>query len=52
MGRIEDKHKKRKERDKDPLSGSFGETEETNDFDIDDETIKDQQNKGKRDGKR
>lgn len=49
MGRIEDKHKKRKEErrsDNDPLSGEIGNRDiETNDFDIDDDTIKDQQNK-------
>ncbi|HET8854281.1 MAG TPA: hypothetical protein VFM60_00030 [Salinimicrobium sp.] len=45
MGKIEDKHRKRRDTDKHPLSGSLGKTEETNDFDIDSETIKDQQNK-------
>lgn len=46
MGRIEDKHKKRKDTDKHPLSGSLGKTEETNDYDnLDSETIKDQQKK-------
>ena len=49
MGRIEDKHKERKEKrrsDNDPLSGEIGNRDtETNDFDIDDDTIKDQQNK-------
>lgn len=44
MGRIEDKHKKRKEEDK-PL-GEFGKTKrETNKVDIDEETIKEQENK-------
>lgn len=45
MGRIEDKHRKRKESDQHPLSGSLGKTEETNDFDIDKKTIREQQNK-------
>ena len=49
MGQIEDKHRKRKEKrrsDNDPLSGEIGNRDiETNDFDIDDENIKDQQNK-------
>jgi hypothetical protein len=49
MGQIEDKHRKRKEQrrsDNDPLSGEIGNRDErTNDFDIDDETIKNQQNK-------
>lgn len=47
MGRIQDKHDKRKRRsDNDPLSGEIGNRDiETNDFDIDEKTIKDQQNK-------
>lgn len=48
MGRIEDQHKKRrrKESDNDPLRGEIGNRDiETNDFDINERTIKDQQNK-------
>lgn len=48
MGRIEDKHNKnkRKDRDSNPLTGSIGKRDiETNDFDINEKTIKDQQNK-------
>lgn len=52
MGRIEDQHKSRKDRrerkesDTDPLSGEIGNrTERHNEFDINDKTIKDQQNK-------
>lgn len=48
MGDIKDKHKKRKkeEGDNDPLSGGLGNRKrDTNDFDIDSETIKDQKNK-------
>ncbi|MDT0688859.1 hypothetical protein RM549_03635 [Salegentibacter sp. F188] len=49
MGRIEESRNKRKEQrrsDNDPLSGEIGNRDiETNDFDIDDKTIKDQQNK-------
>lgn len=47
MGRIQDKHDNRKRRsDNDPLSGEIGNRDiETNDFDIDEKTIKDQQNK-------
>ena len=46
MGRISDKHKTRKEDKSDPLSGGLGNRDRnTNDFDIDSETIKDQQNK-------
>ncbi|GAB2767255.1 hypothetical protein GCM10010465_10780 [Actinomadura fibrosa] len=51
MGIIED-NKKKKERsrkrrsDNDPLSGEIGNRDiETNDFDIDDKTIRDQKNK-------
>lgn len=44
MGRIKDKHKKRKEHDK-PLGEMGDRNEKTNKFDIDDETIKDQENK-------
>ncbi len=51
MGIIED-NKKKKERkrkrhsDNDPLSGEIGNRDiETNDFDIDDKTIKNQKNK-------
>ncbi len=47
MGRIQDKHDKRKRSsDNDPLSGQIGNRDvETNDFDIEKKTIKDQQNK-------
>lgn len=48
MGQIKDKHNKnkRKDRDSNPLTGSIGQRDiETNDFDINDKTIKDQQNK-------
>lgn len=51
MGIIEDKKSKkersrRKRSDKDPLSGQIGNRDiETNDFDIDDPTIRDQKNK-------
>lgn len=46
MGRIEDKHKKRKDTENHPLSGNLGKTERTRDVDnLDSETIKDQQNK-------
>ncbi len=47
MGRIRDKHEKnkRKDRDSNPLD-KFGNTDqETNEFDIDKDTIKDQQKK-------
>ena len=49
MGRISDKHDKRKRRsDNDPLSGEIGNRDiNTNDFDIEERTIKDQQNKKK-----
>ena len=49
MGQIKDNHKERKEKrrsDNDPLSGEIGNrTERNNKFDIDEKTIKDQQNK-------
>jgi len=47
MGKIQDKHDSRKRRsDNDPLSGEIGNRDiETNDFDIDEKTIKDQKNK-------
>lgn len=48
MGQIKDKHNKlkRKDRDSNPLTGNIGQRDiETNDFDIDDKNIKDQQNK-------
>ena len=49
MGQIDENRRKRKERresDNDPLSGELGNRDvETNDFDIDEENIKDQQNK-------
>lgn len=48
MGRIKDQHNKnkRKDRDSNPLTGNIGQRDiETNDFDINDRTIRDQQNK-------
>ena len=51
MGMIEDNRKKkdrerRRRSDNDPLSGEIGNRDiETNDFDIDDKTIRDQKNK-------
>lgn len=49
MGQIDENRKKRKEKrrsDNDPLSGELGNRDvETNDFDIDEDNIKDQQNK-------
>ena len=49
MGQIKDKHHERKEKrrsDNDPLSGEIGNrTERNNKFDIDSDTIKEQQNK-------
>lgn len=47
MGNIRDKHRKRKDQDNNnPLSGGLGNTKrDTNEFDIDSDTIKDQQNK-------
>lgn len=49
MGQIEDKHKKRKERrrsDNDPLSGDLGDRDvRHNEYDIDEDTIKDQEHK-------
>lgn len=46
MGSIKDKHRKRKDRDNDPLSGGLGKrNRDTNEFDIDSDTIKEQQNK-------
>jgi hypothetical protein len=47
MGRISDKHDKRKRQsDNDPLKGEIGNRDKnTNDFDIEERTIKDQQNK-------
>ena len=49
MGQIDENRKKRKEKrrsDNDPLSGELGDRDvETNDFDIDEKNIKDQQNK-------
>lgn len=44
MGRIKDKHKKRKE-DKKPLGELGDRDEKTNEVDYDEETIKDQKNK-------
>lgn len=44
MGRIEDKHKKHKDHDA-PLGKVGDRDKKTNKFDIDDETIKDQENK-------
>lgn len=47
MGRIEDNRKSRKKpSDNDPLRGEIGNRDRnTNDFDIDEKTIKDQQKK-------
>lgn len=49
MGRIEDNRKSRKDKkssDNDPLSGEIGNRDRnTNDFDIDEKTIKDQKKK-------
>lgn len=46
MGSIKDKHKKRRDRDVDPLSGGIGNRKEkTRDFDLEDKTIKDKQSK-------
>jgi hypothetical protein len=46
MGRIEDKHKKRKSGDTESPLGHIGDrNQKTNDFDIDEKTIKDQKNK-------
>lgn len=49
MGQIDENRNKRKEKrrsDNDPLSGELGNRDErTNDFDINSDTIKDQQNK-------
>lgn len=49
MGQIKDKHRKRKNDkagDNNPLAGEIGNRDiETNDFDIDERTIKDQKNK-------
>lgn len=45
MGDIRDKHKKRKDRDSDPLSGGLGDRKQNKDFDIDSENIKDKQQK-------
>ncbi len=46
-GPIEDKHRGKKDRRKDdPLSGELGDRKkQTNEVDIDEKTIKDQQNK-------
>ncbi|GAL67532.1 hypothetical protein [Jejuia pallidilutea] len=46
MGKIKDQKKfKRKEEQHDPTNPKRNDTSETNDFDIDSDTIKDQQNK-------
>lgn len=46
MGRIEDRKDRQRRRDQDGPLDEFGNrTEETNDFDIEERTIKDQQNK-------
>lgn len=50
MGRIDDNRNKgnqrRRRSDNDPLSGEIGNRDEpTNDFDIDEKTIRDQKNK-------
>ena len=48
-GPIEDKHRGSRDRrksDNDPLTGGLGDRKkETNDFDIDEDTIRDQKNK-------
>ena len=45
MGTIEDKHKHRKDHDSNPLDHLGNRNEKTNKFDIDDKTIKEQENK-------
>lgn len=46
MGRIEDQKDKRRRRDTDDPLDEFGNrNEQTNDFDIDEKTIRDQKNK-------
>lgn len=46
MGRIEDEKNKRRRRDTDDPLDEFGNRDEpTNDFDIDEDTIRDQKNK-------
>ncbi|MGB8704659.1 MAG: hypothetical protein WCD31_06500 [Gillisia sp.] len=45
MGTIEDKHKHRKNNDSNPLDEFGDRNERTNRYDIDDETIKEQENK-------
>lgn len=46
MGRIEDQKDKRKRRDTDDPLEKFGDTDQkTNDFDIDEDTIRKQKNK-------
>lgn len=46
MGHIADNHKKRKHKDTESPLGNIGDRKKnTNKFDIDEETIKDQQNK-------
>jgi len=45
MGRISDSHKHRKSDKAAPLSGMGDTKRDTNDFDIDSKTIKEQQNK-------
>lgn len=46
MGRISDKHKERRDHDSNPLDSRMGKTrKDKNDFDIDSDTIREQQNK-------
>lgn len=46
MGQIKDKEKHRKDKDGNPLNDGFGKTDrDTNDYDIDADTIKEQRNK-------
>lgn len=45
MGQIADKHHERSKKQKTPTNPTGDRNEKTNKFDIDDETIKDQQNK-------
>ena len=52
MGQIRDKHKStqdKKRSDNDPLTGELGNRDEShNKFDIDEQTIRDQKNKGRK----
>lgn len=44
-GPIEDKHRKRKDKDENPLNEIGNRDKDTNEVDFEDDTIKDQQNK-------